>query len=41
MSHPVRGAWIEIWCATFVSACAMSHPVRGAWIEISLTYGTD
>ena len=35
MSHPVRGAWIEmsIVCAS-VNAGATSHPVRGAWIEI-------
>ena len=35
LSHPVRGAWIEISTGingTFESA--WSHPVRGAWIEI-------
>ena len=34
LSHPVRGAWIEI----FLIFCRIlgnpSHPVRGAWIEI-------
>ena len=36
LSHPARGAWIEI---TVVSVTAVliirSHPARGAWIEIS------
>ena len=34
MSHPARGAWIEM----LLSGCIMigreSHPARGAWIEI-------
>ena len=35
MSHPVRGAWIEIVVeAPIPNAPQMSHPVRGAWIEI-------
>ena len=36
VSHPARGAWIEI--AAFGRASyrsATSHPARGAWIEIS------
>ena len=37
MSHPTRGAWIEISieCAGG-AACTKSHPTRGAWIEIPL-----
>ena len=35
LSHPVRGAWIEI---SMISQSpvpsSQSHPVRGAWIEI-------
>ena len=35
MSHPVRGAWIEIRkVIADVIAVIPSHPVRGAWIEI-------
>ena len=35
MSHPVRGAWIEIPFNIFmIKKKAESHPVRGAWIEI-------
>ena len=35
MSHPVRGAWIEIEIISAVEeAVTQSHPVRGAWIEI-------
>ena len=33
-SHPVRGAWIEIWAALAARRSVASHPVRGAWIEI-------
>ena len=35
LSHPSRGAWIEIHSALIqdVINCA-SHPSRGAWIEI-------
>ena len=34
MSHPVRGAWIEIVRVRFPFKLRWSHPVRGAWIEI-------
>ena len=34
LSHPVRGAWIEIDDDLLYSYNDMSHPVRGAWIEI-------
>ena len=33
-SHPVRGAWIEIWYYNVKKEIDKSHPVRGAWIEI-------
>ena len=33
-SPPVRGAWIEMWCARSMLYCCVSPPVRGAWIEI-------
>ena len=36
LSHPVRGAWIEILTRYFAHLDNPSHPVRGAWIEISL-----
>ena len=37
MSHPVRGAWIEIvYFNPLWIVPAPSHPVRGAWIEISV-----
>ena len=35
MSHPVRGAWIEIMLLAPVISLIRSHPVRGAWIEMS------
>ena len=36
LSHPVRGAWIEILKVTGIFRMSgLSHPVRGAWIEIS------
>ena len=35
-SHPVRGAWIEIFLKVSVLCVIASHPVRGAWIEIHL-----
>ena len=36
-SHPVRGAWIEIFFLVDPPLAAVSsHPVRGAWIEIKL-----
>ena len=34
MSHPVRGAWIEIFNLIINIGILKSHPVRGAWIEI-------
>ena len=35
MSHPTRGAWIEMsMTATLYRASSPSHPTRGAWIEI-------
>ena len=35
MSHPSRGAWIEIGRYLMTSRCGpLSHPSRGAWIEI-------
>ena len=35
VSHPVRGAWIEIIYARSKKIVETeSHPVRGAWIEI-------
>ena len=37
VSHPVRGAWIEISDKTKLNGIETgSHPVRGAWIEIEL-----
>ena len=36
LSHPVRGAWIEIeWLRRYANS-PESHPVRGAWIEIEI-----
>ena len=35
MSHPARGAWIEIYnVQANKELAAKSHPARGAWIEI-------
>ena len=34
MSHPTRGAWIEITLHPIVTQYEESHPTRGAWIEI-------
>ena len=35
MSHPARGAWIEIGDFAGLAYCNdASHPARGAWIEI-------
>ena len=34
MSHPVRGAWIEMIRKSRNRCCSQSHPVRGAWIEM-------
>ena len=35
MSHPARGAWIEIVTITGNDGDTTSHPARGAWIEIT------
>ena len=35
MSHPARGAWIEIRFAGSLQRNTRSHPARGAWIEIT------
>ena len=34
MSHPARGAWIEICCIEKLNLSLVSHPARGAWIEM-------
>ena len=34
MSHPARGAWIEMLIASAIAPINVSHPARGAWIEI-------
>ena len=34
LSHPVRGAWIEIYINDTIDKKLLSHPVRGAWIEM-------
>ena len=34
MSHPARGAWIEMVYASNLDVQTSSHPARGAWIEI-------
>ena len=34
VSHPSRGAWIEINAPANLGIGAKSHPSRGAWIEI-------
>ncbi len=35
VSHPPRGAWIEILTVNSVLPFFLSHPPRGAWIEIA------
>ena len=35
VSHPSRGAWIEITPLWLVCKVLQSHPSRGAWIEIA------
>ena len=35
MSHPSRGAWIEIGLMVNLNNMIESHPSRGAWIEIA------
>ena len=39
MSHPLRGAWIEILVLSEDAGLFWSHPLRGAWIEIIRKYG--
>ena len=36
MSHPARGAWIEISRSSAPSTAFSSHPARGAWIEMPM-----
>ena len=36
LSHPSRGAWIEMPVSLRVEWLAASHPSRGAWIEMTL-----
>ncbi len=36
LSHPVRGAWIEMETGVLLYERKESHPVRGAWIEIRI-----
>ena len=39
MSHPARGAWIEITRRGIIpSPHFLSHPARGAWIEMGIRY---
>ena len=37
VSHPSRGAWIEILIDIRMCCYLQSHPSRGAWIEILLS----
>ena len=40
LSHPARGAWIEIASGDLYLFDYMSHPARGAWIEMfDILYG--
>ena len=41
MSHPNRGAWIEIAQSLSWRAIFRSHPNRGAWIEIPVVAAVD
>ena len=41
LSHPVRGAWIEIFSTFSEVKNITSHPVRGAWIEIYIELISD
>ena len=42
VSHPSRGAWIEMRGLVAVTTPRQSHPSRGAWIEItSVARGTS
>ena len=38
LSHPSRGAWIEIGQHQDTARQPESHPSRGAWIEIVLSH---
>ena len=38
MSHPTRGAWIEMDLRPNSCVPNTSHPTRGAWIEISISF---
>ena len=41
VSHPSRGAWIEIFsCSIIRCMIPMSHPSRGAWIEMDCSAST-
>ena len=35
LSHPARGAWIEMPMLVTRAEADVSHPARGAWIEIA------
>ena len=39
LSHPARGAWIEMRDAGGITSADWSHPARGAWIEINTPRG--
>ena len=41
VSHPARGAWIEMILSATFAICVSSHPARGAWIEIAKVFGAD
>ena len=36
VSHPIRGAWIEMCGKSNQIQRCMSHPIRGTWIEMLL-----
>ena len=36
LSHPARGAWIEMTVPNLSTQLTGSHPARGAWIEIAV-----
>ena len=38
VSHPSRGAWIEICRSIKFDSASSSHPSRGAWIEIIVLF---
>ena len=37
VSHPTRGAWIEMTKKYLKDEGLLSHPTRGAWIEIKIS----